>query len=118
MSSTITAQTPNPTLARVYTPFDVLEMVDGVHYELVDGQLVELNMSFLSQRLGFRVGHLLENHCERDGLAYVVTEAGYTCFPNQPNRMRRAGREPCACRSNIARVDRAWLPADSPRPGH
>ncbi len=89
--STITAPTlsPAPIPARIYTPFDVLEMSDGVRYELVDGRLVELTMGFLSQRLGFRVGHLLENHCEPSGLAYVVTEAGYTCFPDRPGRMRR-----------------------------
>ena len=41
--STMTAQ------ARGLTPDDVLQMPDGKRYELVDGRLVEQEMSFKSQ---------------------------------------------------------------------
>src|SRR6185312_9300167 len=52
------------------TPGDVLELPDGVRYELVDGRFVG-------------------NHCEPIGLAYILSESGYTCFPDKPGRMRR-----------------------------
>ena len=59
--STITAP------ARELTPDDVLDMPDDALYELVDGRLVELNMS-AEVEPGRRATsrYLLKNHC--DGL--------------------------------------------------
>jgi Uma2 family endonuclease len=82
--STIAASPP-----RLYTPDDLLKMPDGDRYELVDGRLVELNMSSKSQLVGTRLARFLGNHCEPAGLAYVFTENGYTCFPDKPNKMRK-----------------------------
>jgi Uma2 family endonuclease len=71
------------------TPEDVLELPDRDRYELVDGRLVELDMSFKSQHVATRLARFLGNYCEDNGLAYVVSEGGYTCFPGRPNKMRR-----------------------------
>jgi Uma2 family endonuclease len=71
------------------TPEDVLNLSDGVRYELVDGCLVELGMSSLSQYVATRLARFLGNFCDPIGLAYVFTENGMTCFPGHPNRMRR-----------------------------
>jgi Uma2 family endonuclease len=74
---------------REFTPDDVLDMPDGDHYELVDGRLVELEMSSRSSYVGTRLARLLGNHRDPLGLAYVFSECGYTCFPGKPNQMRR-----------------------------
>jgi Uma2 family endonuclease len=63
------------------TPDDVLELPDRDRYELVDGRLVELEMSFKSQHVATRLARFLGNYCEDKG--------GYTCFPGRPNKMRR-----------------------------
>lgn len=73
----------------ILTPEDVLDLSDESRYELVDGRLVELPMSSLSQLVGTRLARLLGNHCEPIGLAYIFSGCGYTCFPDKPNRMRR-----------------------------
>lgn len=75
--------------SRQLTPDDVLDMPDGNRYELVDGRLVELDMGFQSQFVATQLATLLVIYCKPTGLAYVVVEAGYTCFPGKPNRMRR-----------------------------
>jgi Uma2 family endonuclease len=82
--STIAASPP-----RLYTPDDLLEMPDGDRYELVDGRLVELNMSAKSSLVAGNVTHLLMSHCKPIGLAIVFPEQGYICFPGKPNRMRK-----------------------------
>ncbi len=71
------------------TPDDVLRLADGIRSELVDGRLVELEMSFKSQHVATRLARFLGNYCENNGLAYVISEGGYTCFPGHPNKMRR-----------------------------
>jgi len=81
--STVTAA------SRELTPDDVLNMPDGDRYELVDGRPVELEMSSRSQYVGTRLARLLGNHCDPVGLAHVFAECGYTCFPGEPNQMRR-----------------------------
>jgi Uma2 family endonuclease len=71
------------------TPDDVLRLADGIRYELLDGRLVELEMSSRSQFVAARLVRFLGNHCDPTGLAYVFVENGITCFPDHPNRMRR-----------------------------
>jgi Uma2 family endonuclease len=82
--STIAASPP-----RLYTPDDLLTMPDGDRYELVDGRLVEVNMSAKSSLVAGNVTQLLMNHCKPIGLAFVFPEQGYTWFPGKPNRMRK-----------------------------
>src|SRR5205823_10710190 len=44
-----------------FTPKDLLELPDeGVGYELIDGELVETNVSEESSRVAMRIGHLLQ----------------------------------------------------------
>ena len=74
---------------RLYTPDDLLAIPDGDRYELVDGRLVELNMSVISNFVGSNVAGLLKLHCDSPRLAYVIQEQGYTCFPGKRNRMRK-----------------------------
>lgn len=73
-----------------FTPDDLLAMPDGDMYELVNGQLVERNMGFRSSHVGGRVFRLLDTHCEQNGLGWVVpADAGYHCFPDDPNKVRK-----------------------------
>ncbi len=79
----------NSAPAMSLTPDEVLDLPDEDRYELVDGQLVKMPMSSLSQYVATRLARFLGNHCEPLGLAHVFVEAGYLCFPGKPNRMRR-----------------------------
>jgi Uma2 family endonuclease len=71
------------------SPDDVLDLPDGVAFELVDGRLKERQIGSLSQFVATRLARFLGNHCDDAGLAYVLTESGYTCFPGRPRQMRR-----------------------------
>ena len=72
------------------TPKDLLMMPDGDRYELVDGELVERNMGFLSSVYASRLGRWLGEHCEANRLGWVAdAEAGYQCFPDSPNKVRK-----------------------------
>jgi Uma2 family endonuclease len=73
-----------------YTPEDLLAMPDGKSYELVDGQLVERNMGFESSWVGGRLLIRLGSYCEEHGLGWAVpADAGYQCFPHQPDLVRK-----------------------------
>jgi Uma2 family endonuclease len=66
-------------------------MPDGGHYELIDGQLKERNVSVLSSHVALKIGSLFLIHCEREKLGWVLgTDLGYQCFPWRPRRVRRA----------------------------
>jgi len=77
--------------ARTFTPEDLLALPDrGKGYELVDGNLVELDVSALSSWVGgqlfFRVNAF---GTERDlGLTWPA-ESGLLCFPKSPNTVRK-----------------------------
>src|SRR5262249_52808621 len=51
-----------------YTPEDLLRMPDGDRYELIDGQLVEINVSTWSSYIAGRIERLLGAACEPDRL--------------------------------------------------
>ncbi len=73
------------------TPDDLLAMPDGDHYELVDGNLVERNVSNLSSLVSMNLGRRIGNHCEERGGFWVFNaDCGYQCFPWQPGKVRRA----------------------------
>jgi Uma2 family endonuclease len=82
----------NATAAKTsYTPADLLAMPDEKNYELVDGQLVERNMSVLSSWVAGRLFFHLQSFCEADPLGWVWPEGtGYQCWPNAPLRVRKA----------------------------
>jgi Uma2 family endonuclease len=87
MVATQTAVTPKTEV----TPEELLAMPDGGHYELIDGELRERNMSLLSSRVAVSLARRLDVHCEQNNLGWVVdAECGYKCFPWKPGRVRRA----------------------------
>jgi Uma2 family endonuclease len=73
-----------------YTPEDLLRMPDGDRFELVDGQLVELNMSTWSSYVAGRVYRLVANHTESNHLGWPFPEnTSYQCFSRYPTKVRR-----------------------------
>lgn len=82
---------PDPP-AKVVTPDDLLRMPDqGQGYELVGGELKELNVSFLSTFVAGRVCTRLSNHVEPKALGWVSPEGtSFRCFPDDETRVRRA----------------------------
>jgi Uma2 family endonuclease len=74
-----------------HTPEDLLKMPDGDRYELVDGNLVERDMSFWSSYVGGVLYGLLWLHSREKKLGWVAPEGtSYQCFADAPNRVRRA----------------------------
>jgi Uma2 family endonuclease len=75
----------------VITPDDLLRMPDeGAGYELVNGELKELNMSAQSWRVGGRLYNAVENFCSANGLGWVFPqETGFRCHPTDRGRVRK-----------------------------
>jgi Uma2 family endonuclease len=86
MSATLT-----PAPAAV-TPDDLLRMPDhGLGFELVDGELKELNVSFLSSFVAGQTYFYLQSHVGSRRLGWVSPEGtSFRCFPDDENRVRRA----------------------------
>lgn len=79
-----------PAVTSRYTPEDLLTMPDGDRYELVNGQLVEREMSGLSSLVGSETNRLLGNVARPAQLGWVLqSDASYQCFPHEPGRVRR-----------------------------
>lgn len=77
--------------AKTYTPEDLLTMPEGDRYELVDGQLVEKNMSFKSSYVSGRAYAKLNAIIEPANLGWLAPEGvTYQCFPADPKRVRKA----------------------------
>lgn len=75
---------------RKYTPEDLLHMPDGDRYELVDGQLVEREMSAWSSYVAGRIHRLVGNFCEPLRLGWTFPEGtSYQCFPDAPAKVRK-----------------------------
>jgi Uma2 family endonuclease len=73
-----------------FTPDDLLSMPDGDRYELVDGQLTELNMSGLSSLIATEINRRLANFAREGKLGLVLqSDCGYQCFPDDPLKVRR-----------------------------
>jgi len=78
------------TATQTYTPEDLLAMPDHKDFELVDGELVELNVSPLSSWVGGRTYRLLANHVEDMGLGTVwPADNGIQCFADDPGKVRK-----------------------------
>jgi len=88
----MSATTTKPPAVRRYTPDDLLRMADGGKgYELVDGELKELNVSYQSSFLAGRVFLHMANFTDANNLGWVTPEGtSYRCFPDDPTRVRRA----------------------------
>jgi Uma2 family endonuclease len=76
---------------RLYTPGDLLTMPDGDRYELVDGTLVERNMSAWSSYVAGLIQTLLQSFCQANQPGWVFPEGtSYQCFPDHPQQVRKA----------------------------
>lgn len=77
---------------RVLTPDDLLRLPDeGQGFELVNGELRELNVSKESSRIAGLIYFLLESHVRASHPAWVFPEGtSYSCFPDEPGKVRRA----------------------------
>src|SRR5665213_1524511 len=86
----------SPSPVQTYTPDDLLAMADAVEYELVDGHLVERNVSIESSGVALQIGTLLNIEAKRTGLASVYgPDLGYQSFAKHPqphSQARRFGR--------------------------
>lgn len=87
MSAMLTAAPP-----KRYTPDDLLQMADaGKGYELVDGKLVELNVSSLSSLVAGEIFGRIRDYVKARKLGWVFPEGtSFQCFRDKPNKVRRA----------------------------
>lgn len=72
------------------TPDDLLAMPDGQSYELVDGELVELEMSQESSWVAGRIYRRLSEFGEDHGAGWAFPEGtGFVCFRDDPSRVSK-----------------------------
>jgi Uma2 family endonuclease len=75
---------------KTYTPEDLLSMPDGKNYELVDGHLVERNMSQLSSWVGGQLYSHLNGFLRDNPLGWAwPADLGYDCYPDVPGKVRK-----------------------------
>jgi Uma2 family endonuclease len=75
---------------KTYTPEDLLTRPDRKNYELVDGHLVERNVSALSSWVGGRLDRTLGIFVEDHDLGWTwPADQGYECFPDAPGKVRK-----------------------------
>lgn len=81
-----------PVLAKeTYSPADLLKMPDGNRFELIDGQLVERDVSTWASYVAGEIHATLRMHCRSSKAGWVFPEGtSYQCFPNEPGKVRRA----------------------------
>jgi Uma2 family endonuclease len=73
-----------------YTPEELLALPDEKNYELVDGRLVERNMSILSSWVAGELHFRIRSHCQAAACGWAFPEGtGFTCFPAAPRLMRK-----------------------------
>jgi Uma2 family endonuclease len=74
-----------------WTPEEFLALPDSVGYELVDGELVERNVSEESSAVGVRIAYLLQTENEKSREARIYgSDLSYKCFADRPKNFRRA----------------------------
>lgn len=75
---------------RKYTAADLLSMPEGDRYELVDGELVELEMSNESSWIAGEVHALIRNFAKEHDLGWAFPDnTGYQCYPWDKDRVRK-----------------------------
>src|SRR4051812_4201335 len=96
-----------PAITR-FTPEELLRLPEGERFELIDGKLVEREMSVTSSAVAAEIARLLGNEAARTGSARVFgSDLGFRCFPNEPGKVRRGDA------SVIAKCRMIGLPDDS-----
>jgi Uma2 family endonuclease len=84
--STSATTTTSPT----FTPDDLLTMPEPNQFELIDGELVEIQVSALTSWIAAELLSRIRNQCDPSRLAWVFgADCGYQCFPDHPNRVRK-----------------------------
>ena len=74
-----------------YTPEDLLSMPDRGRYDLIDGQLVERNMSFESSMVAVIINGRLSQHVLAHRLGWFSgPDGGLQVFPDSPHKVRFA----------------------------
>jgi len=71
------------------TPEELLNLPDQDRYELVDGQLVEVNVSVLSSLVAGELSTHLASFCRQNGLGWVWPADTFCKFSRDPNQVRR-----------------------------
>ncbi len=75
---------------KTYTPEALLSMPDEKDYELVDGLLVERNMSVLSSWVGGQVYFELNAFLRENPIGWAwPADLGYACFSDAPKKVRK-----------------------------
>jgi Uma2 family endonuclease len=73
-----------------YTPEDLLTIPDGDRYELVDGRLVETNVSILSSYVGAELHTAVNIFNKANDLGFLWhADNLFQCFPHAPNLVRK-----------------------------
>ena len=68
---------------KTYTPEDLLAMPDGKSYELVDGRLVERNMSALSSWVGGKTYRAVDDFVSEHQLGWAWPASLSKLFPEK-----------------------------------
>ncbi len=72
------------------TPADLLALPDNNNLELVNGEIVEKNVSVLSSRVEGIVFRKLDQFCETNQQGPVFPSSnGIQCFPDEPAKVRK-----------------------------
>ena len=72
-----------------YTPEDVLRLESEGLYELVDGQLIEKEMSQLANETAALITFALVGCVRASNLGSILLEQTYRCFTDDPSLIRR-----------------------------
>jgi Uma2 family endonuclease len=75
---------------RLYTPEDLLSLSDGERFELVDGRLVEMNLSLLSSWVGGELLGRIRNFSRTEDVGWVFpADTLFRFFPWKPGQVRK-----------------------------
>ena len=94
------------------TADDVSRMPDAKGFELIDGSLLERNVSIGSSEVALAIGSLLKVEAKRTREARVfANDLGYQCFADDPDRFRKPdGSVVRRDRTNGIRNNRGYMP--------
>jgi Uma2 family endonuclease len=73
----------------VHTPDDLLGMSDDVHYELVNGRLVEKHMGWEASLIATVLTRLISRYDPDYQQGHVIVEGSYQCFPDDPTKVQK-----------------------------
>ena len=85
-----TATRPQPETPGLVTPEELYAMPDNSTMELVDGRIVEKNVSYKSVRAEGLIHRRFENYLDTNPVAEAfVASFGYRCFADAPDKIRK-----------------------------